>query len=312
MHPLRRKLPSLNCLYAIDAVARHQSFSAAAKELGVSQPAVSKAIKTAEAHIGFQLFERRANGLGYTPEGKAFCTEVAAVLDRLLDVASAASSDRVEKTISLCFSPSFVSLWLLPRLPEFQAQHPDIAFRISENTRRVTLPDTPFDFSTRLGVGDWEDVDAWPFAPEVIHAVAAPEYVQAKGGLEDVSALQRARLLHAVEAHRARMDWSGWLRAAGEGINAPNDGMVFSDYHAAVQAAVLGQGVALGWAHLVQSHVAAGRLQYVGGTSVRTGKIFYLVSPRARRLADYHQIFRDWMVQTATRGDPQPLVADGT
>ncbi|MDK3018565.1 LysR substrate-binding domain-containing protein [Pseudodonghicola flavimaris] len=299
MHPLRRKLPSLNCLYAIDAVARHGSFTAAARELGLSQPAVSKAIKSAEAHMGFDLFERRTGGLDVTDKGRAVCEEVAAVLARLLAVTAHDGAQTAQKTISVSFSPSFVSMWLLPRLPEFQSLHPGISFRISENTGRPKAADMSFDFSTRLGDGDWSDVTAWTFAPEILHAVAAPDYVAAHPGVMALETLPEATLLHAVEAQRERMNWSAWFRAAGLRDLQLEEGMVFSDYHAAVQAALLGQGVALGWEHLVQAYVEARKLQFVAGTSVTTGRNFYLVTPARRQLAPHHHLFRDWAIGKA-------------
>ena len=299
MHPLRRKLPSLNCLYALDAVARHKSFTEAARELGVSQPAVSKAVRLAETNIGLTLFERRPGGLEITSEGRAICEAVAEALARLLAVTDRAGSMEARKVISVSFSSSFVSMWLLPRLPQFKALHPEISFRISENNGRQKPSETSFDFSTRLGDGSWNDVVSWKFAPEVIHAVASPGYVAAHPGAMKIATLHRETLLHALEEHRERMDWLGWFRALGQQNVQPEGGMVLSDYHAAVQAALLGQGVALGWEHLVESHVMDGKLQFVGGTSVSTGRDFYLVTPVNRQLAPHHHLFRDWAISAA-------------
>ncbi|KZY32559.1 hypothetical protein A3731_21890 [Roseovarius sp. HI0049] len=237
----------------------------------------------------------------FTEKGRELCLEVAAVLERLLHATSRYSEDDDTRTISLSFSPSFVSMWLLPRLPEFTALHPGISFRISETSGRVDTPDADFDFSTRLGNGRWKDVKSWEFAPEILHAVAAPGYIEAHPEVNDINRLHKATLLHAIEAKRKRMNWSEWFKSAGVPNGRLGGGMVFSDYHAAIQAALLGQGVALGWEHLVIDHVKEDRLRFVADTKVETGKGFYLVSPADRELAQEHLLFRDWAISKALK-----------
>ena len=206
MHPLRRILPSLNCLYAIDAVARHMSVTAAARELGVSQPAVSKTIRAAEENLGFYLFERQQSGLSFTPKGRELSYEISAVLSQLVDAVTQPDKETGTKTLNVVFSSSFVSMWLLPRLAEFTQKHPEITFRISENRGRSNPSELEFDFSSRLGDGNWTDVSAWEYTLEVLYAVASPDYIAAHPEVTDINTMHQATLLHAIEAERSRMD----------------------------------------------------------------------------------------------------------
>ena len=306
MRPLRRILPSLTCLYAIDAVARHMSFTSAARELGLSQPAVSKSIRLAEENLGFELFERRPGGLAYTVKGREVCAEISVSLSRLFEVTNQASEDAAETVLRLVFSSSFVSMWLLPRLSEFTRRYPDITFRISEYSGRPNPADLEFDFSSRLGDGNWHDVKAWEYAPEVLYAVASPEYVAAHPEVLNINSLHKATLLHAIEAKRNRMDWAGWFATAGKPHSRLDEGMIFSDYHSAIHAALLSQGVALGWEHLVGLFVKENRLRCVAKTKVATGQNFYLVTPAERQIGHHHRLFRDWVIEQA-RNDREKL-----
>ena len=310
MHPLRRILPSLNCLYAIDAVARHKSFTAAARELGLSQPAVSKAIRTAERHLGHELFVRRQGGLVLTARGRVLADEIGLTLSRLTRAATAPEASDRRQTLILCFSPSFVAMWLLPRLAEFTAVHPEIGFTITEASNRAYPSEVAFDFSSRLGDGAWPDVTAWEYAPEILFAVASPAYIAAHPEATDIGTLHRATLLHAIEAGRQRMGWAGWFEAVGQPVQGLSEGMVFSGYHATIQAALLGQGVALGWAHLVARHVQEGQLRFVTGIKVRTGRKFFLVAPAGHAIGPHHALFRDWVIGQA-RADMQRLHSIG-
>lgn len=156
MTNLRQILPSLNSLYAIEAVSRHLNFTNAAHDLGISQPAVSKSIRQIEQNLGVQLFVRQHRGLSLTSEGKVFTTQVRAALTGIDQAARQISAGTRGQTIKINVSSSFVTMWLVPRIAEFKSQHPSVLFEITENHGDLA-PQTlsNFDFSTRIGMGDW-------------------------------------------------------------------------------------------------------------------------------------------------------------
>ncbi len=297
MHPLRRKLPSLNHLYVVEAVARHLTFTAAALELGVSQPAISKSVRAVENGLGVKLFDRAHRTLALTPEGQVFAAECTAVLARLNDAASVIAAPSQSPKVRVSFSSSFVSLWLLPHLPEFKAQHPEIALAIDENrSDKVDLRKGDYDLSSRLGNGNWAGLDAWLLAPERVCAVASPDYVAQHPEISDISALPQMDLLHTLEPERQRVNWADWFRTNGIGHANMREDLAFSDYHSAIWSALLGQGVALGWEHLTKHLIAQGRLCQVSDKWLETGQGIYLVAPNDRPLSLHQQQFLDWML----------------
>lgn len=298
MHPLRHTLPSLNRLYALDAVGRHLSFTGAAAELGVSQPAVSKSIRLLEESLGSALFSRNHRGLSLTPEGRILLDESRRLLTRLADVTQSLQPHGDKKKIRVSFSSSFISLWLLPRVPEFQAAHPSsISFTFDECTRELEMREhAGYDLSSRLGYGHWDGLDSWFLAQEKICAVASPEFLKNNLSLATHERINEAALLHATEPNRKRMTWASWFHAAGQDYSVGGGELEFSDYHSAIEAALLGQGVALGWEHLISHFLADGRLVRFTDLRVETDQSIYLVASKERRFDTHHEWFRDWII----------------
>ncbi|WP_415182304.1 LysR substrate-binding domain-containing protein [Phaeovulum sp.] len=311
MQKLRRALPSLSNIYVIDAVARHLSFTEAARELGISQPAVSKSVKTVEAGIGVRLFDRKHRGLSVTPEGQIFCSECAAILARLDRVVASFAKPRGAAPVKLSFSSSFVALWLLPKLPALKSLYPQMSLSIDESISEYLDPRvTDYDFSSRLGKGEWDGFDSWLLVPERICAVATPEYLARNAERFASEGFGALTLLHTVEPKRKRTTWAEWLHGVGLPGEDLNSDMVFSDYHSAVDAALLGQGAALGWAHVTEDLLATGRLVQVGDRWLQTGDAFYIVSPSDREHSALHKAFLRWILGAAKDCQPSALAED--
>src|SRR5687768_1937845 len=158
--PRRVQLPSLNALQAFEAAARHQSFTRAAGELGVTQTAVSHQVRALEIELGVPLFRRSHQRVSLTPEGRAWAAELGAVFDRLREanhkLRQPASSSRPGVTVSII--PSFGSRWLVPRLGRFLLQHQEIDVRISATERLVDFSVEPVDIGIRYGLGGYTGV----------------------------------------------------------------------------------------------------------------------------------------------------------
>ncbi|MCP5086128.1 MAG: LysR family transcriptional regulator [Rhodobacteraceae bacterium] len=310
MRNLRRTLPSLNSFYIVEAVSRHLSFTNAADELGISQPAVSKSIRQIERNLCVRLFTRQHRGLSLTPEGEVFCTHVSAALNGVDKAVRQISTGSEGQKIRVNVSSSFVSMWLVPRISEFKSQNPSVLFEITENhgdLDRHTL--SACDFTTRIGMGDWSDVVSWRLARERLYALASPEYVRAHPECMRLETLQQANLLHSTEANRSRMGWTEWFKATGTPFASEPD-VLFSDHHSAIHAALVGQGVTLGWQHLVGGYLQEERLVRVAGTMVQTEQSVYLISPRDRNLHRQHDLFREWVVAQFRQDDQLPQGTD--
>lgn len=301
MHPLRRRLPSLNLLFTFEAVGRHLSFTAAATELGISQPAVSKAIRTVEDSIGFELFDRLHRGLRITPKGAAFYREVRAALQQMNAALEELAPSGEMPVVRASFSSSFVALWLLPRIPDFAERHPEIMLQLEESdSDGLDLSAGKLDFSARLGDGNWPDVRCSLLAAERIGAVAAPTYLARKPGLSDPQSLLKADLIHVDEPKRVRLGWRDWFARLSVRPPFPRAKLRVSDYNAAIDAALMGQGVALGWQHLVQGKIDQGDLVWIGKDRVATGLNIYLVEQAGHAEKGDLDKFRSWITSQFT------------
>ncbi|MFE3838534.1 LysR substrate-binding domain-containing protein [Pseudogemmobacter sonorensis] len=298
MHRLRAHIPSANVLFTFEAAARRRSFTAAAGELNVSQPAVSNMIRQFEAALGFRLFHRRYRRLELTAEGNRLYQEVIRTFDSLDATIMSMRHGALRDTVTASFSASFLQLWLLPRLSEFYDSYPGISLSLEESSQDdFDLYAAGIEVSSRLGRGDWPDVDSWQLVPEVIFPVSHPSYIAKGGGFIDLHDLPRARLLHFREKHRVRYGWRDWLASNNIPFTVTDETVVFSDALGSLGAASLGHGIALGWSHLVLDHILSGDLQQVGNIRFGTGKSIYLVTSRKRPLSASAKVFIDWLLK---------------
>ena len=297
MHRLRLLISSANYLFVFEAAARRLSFTAAAQELNVSQPAVSKTIKLLEEATGLRLFRREGGRLEMTAEGLRLYHETQETFDHLHMVISSMGKRHSRDIIRVSFSSSFVQLWLLPRLKDFKEKHPDVALRIEESSRDdQNLLEEDIDISARLGKGQWPGVHDWRFVTEEVWPVCSPSYLVDHGPIVSAQDLVGHTLLHFEERHRSRLGWREWLEHVGVRNPRIEQDFVFTDALSSIEAAVFGQGIALGWKHLVHDHIAAGRLTPAADIFYRSGDLIYLVMSTQRPPRHGTELFRDWLL----------------
>lgn len=298
MHRLRSLIPSANYLFVFEAAARRLSFTAAAEELNVSQPAVSKTIKLLEEATGLKLFRRDRSRLELTAEGQRLYRETQGAFDHLHMVISSMRKKHSRDIIRVSFSSSFVQLWLLPRLKNFKEKHPDVALRIEESSRDdQDMLEEDIDVSARLGNGKWPGIHSWPFVTEEVWLVCSPSYLEEHDAIKSPQDLLNHTLLHFEERHRSRLGWREWLERSGVPNPRIEQDFVFTDALSSIEAAVFGQGIALGWKHLVRDHIAAGRLVPAIDIFNRSGDIIHLVMPAQRPPKRGAELFRDWLLE---------------
>jgi LysR family glycine cleavage system transcriptional activator len=298
MHRLRSLIPSANYLFVFEAAARRLSFTAAAEELNVSQPAVSKTIKLLEEATGLKLFRRDRSRLELTAEGQRLYRETQGAFDHLHMVISSMRKKHSRDIIRVSFSSSFVQLWLLPRLKNFKERHPDVALRIEESSRDdQDMLEEDIDVSARLGNGKWPGIHSWPFVTEEVWLVCSPSYLEEHDAIKSPQDLLNHTLLHFEERHRSRLGWREWLERSGVPNPRIEQDFVFTDALSSIEAAVFGQGIALGWKHLVRDHIAAGRLVPAIDIFNRSGDIIHLVMPAQRPPKRGAELFRDWLLE---------------
>lgn len=297
----RSRRPGLEGLRFFEAASRHGSFTKAAKELCVSQAAVSHRIQALEAELSVTLFRRLTRRVELTPEGERLAEGVRGGLACIARAIGDLDKGGESGPLHVSVLPSFASRWLIPRLPRFRAAHPDIAVRVMAEDHSVDLwADGPADLAIRFGRGRYPSLATTPLMADRIVPVCSPALLACHGPVATVDALLDLPLLHdsAVERDDSGSDWRSWLAYVGaEGDDARLAlGPRFSHAHFAIEAALLGQGVALARTSLVGNDLASGRLVSPLPQAAPTNFRYFLVC--RPDVAQQRKIvcFRDWLL----------------
>jgi LysR family transcriptional regulator, glycine cleavage system transcriptional activator len=278
--PLRDKLPSPGALFMFEAAARHLNFTLAAREFNVTQPAVSRMISRLEGHIGLPLFLRRPTGLELTEEGRLLHRAVRAGFDRIEEALREIAARGTEsEAVTLSVTSAFAIHWLMPRFDRIRRRLPGVTIRLDlihgEPYGRLGAA----DIGLRYGMSEGEEVTRWPLVPEAVIPVCSPAYRAAQGPIDGAAGLRGQTLASLVG--KMRIPWAVFLDTLGlEGLRDATE-LSFSDYALVIQAANKGQGVALGWWHVVADELLAGELVPAAGSMLVTETFYNLVARSA-------------------------------
>lgn len=296
MKSLRHLLPSANALIAFEAAARLQSFTRAGAELGLSQAAVSYAIKGLEGQLGVQLFRREHRQVRLTEAGERFFADVAVGLSYIRKSAEEIQARSSETHVTLAGSTAFASYWMMPRLQAFRDAHPGIDLRIQTAERDVDIASEGIPLGIRGGrASDWPGYDSFRLASEEITPVASDTYRRTHGFPAVDEDLADHRLIHLDEPYRQAPSWADWFAKFGGRPVDGARGLHINDYALVLQAVLEGQGIALGWRHLTERLVDAGLLQRVTASALVTGRAYFVVWPKDRQLSAPAALVRDWL-----------------
>lgn len=300
---LRTRPISAGHLRAFEAVARHLNFRAAAEEMALTQSAVSRQIQQLEASLGVMLFERRHRALALTEPGRIYQRAVVESLERLRDASARVRAVPAPRQIALTTTPGFASLWLIPRLARFTADHPLVDVRVSATLEVLDLERSRIDVAVRFvpierGTGP-------TLFEESVMPLCAPQVaalLQAPGDLVDQTLLTVDLPNHA-EAPTA--DWEPWLEVMRLTDLRMKNTMRFTQYADAVAAAVAGQGVVIGRLPLLRELVRSGQLVAPFGEGAASRRGYFIeTSRRAANNVDAQDFVR-WLraeAEAAQRG----------
>lgn len=295
MASLSRLIPSARGLLIFEAAARSGSFTAAAAEFNITQPSVSRSIAELEAAIGVKLFERRARGLDLTPDGSELYSVVRDGVARIAEVIQNIQYRRKDNKpiVTISASSSFVAHWLLSRLGEFNAVFPQVDIRF--DLIPGVLRDVPenVDIATRVIAEDDLRYHRWTFAPEIIFPVCSPSYLHARGKLDHRG--DGAGHVFLWLTDHATNKWAKeWGNVANRGISK-GVWHEFTDYAVILQAALGGEGIALGWISVVSSALLKGTLVPASDLMISTGQNHSLIAPRSRPLRPVVVDIIEWL-----------------
>lgn len=293
-----RRIPSLDTLRAFEAAARHLNFTKAAKELHVSQSALSQRIGALEGDLGFPLFRRAGRTLTLTPRGKAIAEAMARALVEITAAFAALDGDEAAPTLILSVLPSFAARWLMPRLPRFQAEHAHIQVQVHAEGRLIDLADSEADLAVRFGHGNYPGHVVDRLMDDYLVPVGRPELRPAGGsGWADLTALP---LLHDIPAgsDQSGTDWRSWFAHVGLATVPAPAGSRFSQADLMLQAAEQGLGVALARYSLVHDDLVAGRLVPLAPPPMLRARYeYYLVSLPEKAEKPAILAFRRWLAR---------------
>jgi LysR family transcriptional regulator, glycine cleavage system transcriptional activator len=271
-------LPSLNALRAFEAAARHMSFTRAARELAVTQTAVSHQVKLLEEELGVILFRRSPRQIALTSAGRAWAAELGEIFARLeaLNRRLRQKVEAARPTVSVSVIPSFGSRWLVPRLGKFLEQHPEIDIRISASEKLVDFASEPIDVGIRYGLGRYPGLAVEKLAEDFWLVVCAPGLL-ARRNFRAPRDLEQEVLLYDDD----RGPWQKWFRLRGARNPKSARYTQLTDSSMLVEAAVRGQGVALARWSLAADELSAGRLAtpFPESEPLATGLAYYLACP---------------------------------
>jgi putative choline sulfate-utilization transcription factor len=272
------------CLRPFDVVARHRNLSRAAAALGMTQPALSYRIKQMEALLGVQLFRRRPRGLELTSEGETLQTAVRQGLERLDEAVQAIRRRARTPTVRLATDFAFAAFRLMPRVPEFRRANPEIDVQIVAS--QSLAPGIEADVDLAVLFGDRDDFAA-SFAgdlrlllPERATAVCTPGFLARFGPFEHLEQLLAVPLVHLEGDSGERwFTWPSWFAQAGVAYRPAASSLSFNTYTLAIQAVLAEQGVALGWAGLVDDLIASGALVQACDATLGSRRGYWLLRP---------------------------------
>ncbi|RBP84632.1 LysR family transcriptional regulator [Marinomonas rhizomae] len=290
------ELPPLQTLVVFEASARLLSFTAAARELGTTQPAVSQQIRALEAALGTLLFERIYRGVVLTNAGHILLKTTQSSLQDLRDVMQKIKQKPKSQRITVATDFAFAAFWLMPRLPEFRRLHKDIDIRIQTSQSEVDLASTEADVAILFGEGVYQGYLTEKLLPEVVYPVCSPKLLEELSGFTNLMNLVKAPLLKLnADMGQKWMDWELLFQLNGSQWQPSESVMEFDNYTLLVQAAISGQGIGLGWSPLVDDFIKSGVLIALPNFTVQSDNGYYIVLSKQQTPTAPVTTFLNWL-----------------
>ena len=298
---MRRKIPSLQALACFDAAARHESYTRAAQELALTQSAVSRQITALEEFLGLALFRRTRHGVTLTERGAEYAAQVAPRLQGLeQDTLDVMSTQGRGGSIHLAAVPTFATRWLIPRLPDLKALHPEITVNIETRTRPFMFADTTFDAALYAGtaeqVSNWAGTQAVRLLAEDVVPVCSPVLLGAQTTLTPQAIAQLPLLQQSTRIE----GWRHWFDAMGVMAPLALAGPRYELFSMTAAAATQGLGLALVPRLLIEAELARGELVVACERPLKGERAYYLVMPERADERPVMKIFLAWLRQAAS------------
>ena len=307
-------LPSLNGLRAFESVSRHLNYRKAAEELHVSPGAANQLVRKLEDAVGGPLLEKKGRKLVLTPIGAVGREGLSLPFRQIADTVERMRAMTGAQRLIVTTTPSFAASWLVPRLEQFKKANPGIDVLIDSTPQIVDMEFGLADVGIRFGVKDHGDLVAHRLFDEELCAFCSPRLAEGPPEIVSIDQLEQANLLrwdlsqfHWAENTRKWNYWKHWLKQMDVGDVTPGEGLRFSDYNLAVQAAVAGQGFIIGSPWILQDLIEAKLLVNPFGRGVATDIGYDLVFNEVAMERSEVAAFVSWIIDEAVHAPDDDL-----
>lgn len=299
------RIPPIASLRALESAARHLSYTQAARELHVTQSAISHQIRHAEELWELKLFERRGRGLIMTEAAQALVPLVRDFLRGITNTVASLKDQDSPESLRVTLLQSFAFKWLVPRLKNFTRQCPEVDIWISTSENLVDFSLENADVGIRLGFGNWSGLYEEKLLEEYVFPVCSPHFAQEYGVPETPGDLLRFPLMRRNVGDICPR-WRDWFHDAGVEVQRMPVGTRYPETSMAIQAAIDDQGVALARSAHVADDLKAGRLVHLfPEICSRSSVAYYFVCAPGREEEPRIKAFLQWLRQEAELGQKE-------
>jgi DNA-binding transcriptional LysR family regulator len=294
MSNLRNRLPPLTSLAAFDAVSRLLSFTKAANELCLTQAAISRQIIALEKHLGASLFERRPHDVALTREGKQFASSVNPAINTIGDAAMKLKTRRTDE-LTIFSEPCITNYWLMPRISRYQLEFPNTKIKLVTSDDPLDEATDAFDIGLQYGEANKKVfVEQASWSDEII-VVASPLLEGEIPSKVVLNELLEHPFVHIDRIGPGWMSWNEFFSQHGFDFPENHTSLFCNNYLNAIDAAIQGAGLLLGWRFVVESAVDEGKLKQIGSFSVPSPDDQFMYTKRKSVNAKAAQNFITWI-----------------
>ncbi len=300
-----KHLPPVAALRTFEVATRHATFTSASEELHITQSAVSHQLKNLEEILGLQLFQR-GKSLSLTPAGAALAPIVREFFMSLEATLADLHEQKGKVRLRVSTTYSFALKWLLPRLPDLARLHPDILVTLESTDKAINFSSSESDVAIRFGNGNYPALHAEFMFREQIFPVASPALLHRFGLPQAPAELLRYPLLTRDGADLVPK-WEAWFKQVGVSISALQENVRLADTNMTIEAALLGQGVALARSGHVEKEIDEGSLTRLFDLFFPSPTAYYFVCPKGIETQPHIINFRNWLLAESRKAQDRYL-----
>jgi LysR family transcriptional regulator, glycine cleavage system transcriptional activator len=293
-------LPRLDYLLAFEAAAITNSFSGASQALNISETAISRKVKLLEHHYKIKFFKRGHRSIQLTPGGQKFFDDISPLLEKLRTISTNLLENSLNTSVTIAATNSVAGLYLMPKLSQFSTRYEPVYINLLSSDDDNECLGEDVDLTILRGNGHWTGYAAELLFGETIFPVCSPEFLRKNPGITTLAAVSQSSLIGIQTTHTEWMNWRAWFDLMHHPVAEFEETVSLNTYPLAIEAAVNGLGIALGWAHLVDHLLEDNKLiRPLGNISARTDHGYYLLKASDGQSFPERDRVENWLLEVS-------------